>query len=128
MTTHVLINFTESVGKTLDEGSFGCGIFSDLQKAFDNVNRKILLRKLEYYEICGVCNDWFKSYLSDRKQFVSINGSNSDLIPVNCGAPQFILTIFLWQMNIVRGITVLMIQIIQIQINTNEYKFIQISQ
>ena len=35
-----------------------------------------------------LCNDWFKSYLSDCKQFVSINGYNSDLMPVNCGVPQ----------------------------------------
>ena len=60
----------------------------DLQKAFDTVDHKILLHKLEFYETCGVCNDWFKSYLSDHKQFVSINGYNSDLMPVICGVPQ----------------------------------------
>ena len=59
-----------------------------MQKAFDTVDHKILLQKLEYYGIRGVCNDWFKSYLSDRKQFVSINGYNSDLMPVYCGVPQ----------------------------------------
>ena len=84
-TTHALINLTESIRQTLDEGSFGCGIFVDLQKAFDTVDRKILLHKLEFYGIRGVCNDWFKSYLSDRKQFVSINGYNSDLMPLICG-------------------------------------------
>ena len=31
---------------------------------------------------------WFKSYLSDRKQFVSVNGYNSDSTPVDCGVPQ----------------------------------------
>ena len=36
---------------------------------------------------CGI-RDWFQSYLSYRKQFVSINGYNSDLIPVNCRVPQ----------------------------------------
>ena len=56
--------------------------------AFDTVNHKILLHKLEYYGIRGVFNDWFKSYLPDRKQFVSINGYDSDLIPDNCGLPQ----------------------------------------
>ena len=81
-------NLPESVSQTLDEGSFVFGIFVDLQKAFDTVDHKILLHKLEYYGIRGVCNDWFKSYLSDQKQFVSINGYNSDLMSVNCGVPQ----------------------------------------
>ena len=44
--------------------------------------------KLEYYRIRGACNDWFKTYLSDRKQFVSINGYNSNLNPLNCGLLQ----------------------------------------
>ena len=61
-TTHALINLTESIRQTLDEGSFGCGIFVDLQKAFDTVDHKILLHKLEFYGIRGVYNDWFKSY------------------------------------------------------------------
>ena len=55
-------------------------VFVDLQKAFDTVDNKILLHKLEYYKIRGVYNDWFKSYLSDRKQFVSIKGYNSDVM------------------------------------------------
>ena len=67
-TAHALINPTVSIRQTLDEGSFECGIFVDLQKAFDNVDHKILLQKLEYFGICGVCNDWFKSFLSNHKQ------------------------------------------------------------
>ena len=59
-----------------------------MQKAFDTVDHKILLHHLEHYGICGVCNDWFMSYLSDHKQFVSINCYNSDLMPVTCGVPQ----------------------------------------
>ena len=88
MTTHALINLTDSMRQTLDEGSFGCGIFVDLQKAFDNVDHKILLHKLEYYGVHDVCNYWFKSYLSDPKQLVSIKGNNSDLMSVYCGVPQ----------------------------------------
>ena len=87
-TSHALINPTDSFRQSLDEGTFGCGIFADLQKAFDTVDHKILLHKLEYYGIRGVCNGWFKSYLSDRKQFVSINGYNSDLMLVDCSVPQ----------------------------------------
>ena len=67
-TAHALINPTVSIRQTLDEGSFECGVFVDLQKAFDNVDHKILLQKLEYFGICGVCNDWFKSFLSNHKQ------------------------------------------------------------
>ena len=83
-----MINLTEVIRESLDEGSFGCAIFVDLQKAFDTVDHKILIHKLEYYGIQGVCNDCFKSYLSDRKQFFSSNGSDSDLMPVDCGVPQ----------------------------------------
>ena len=83
-----MINLTEVIRESLDEGSFGCAIFVDLQKAFDTVDHKILIHKLEYYGIRGVCNDCFKSYLSDRKQFFSSNGSDSDLMPVDCGVPQ----------------------------------------
>ena len=49
----------------------------DLQKVLNTVDHNILLAKLEHYGICGIANDWVKSHLSDRRQFVSINGFNS---------------------------------------------------
>ena len=58
----------------------------DLQKAPDTVDHEI--RKLQYYGIRGSCKDRFKSYLSDRKQFASVNDYNSDLMPTDCGVPQ----------------------------------------
>ena len=59
-----------------------------MQKASDTVDHEILLRKLQYYGIRGVCKDRFKSYLSDRKQFASVNDYNSDLMRTDCGVPQ----------------------------------------
>ena len=90
-TSHALINITENIRKALDDGNIGCGVFVDLQKAFDTVDHKILLAKLNHCGIHGVSNDWFKSYLSNRNQYVSINsinGFDSGLTTINCGIPQ----------------------------------------
>ena len=87
-TSHALINITENIRKTLDDGNIGCGVFADLQKAFDTVDHQILLAKLNHYGICGVSNDWFIIYLSHRNQYVSINGYESGLAALNCGVPQ----------------------------------------
>ena len=56
-TTHALTYLTETVRKSLDDGLFACGIFVDLQKAFDTVDHEILLKKLDHYAIRGVEND-----------------------------------------------------------------------
>ena len=82
-TSHALINITENIRKALDDGNIGCGVFVDLQKAFDTVDHQILLAKLNHYGIRGVSNDWFKSYLSNRNQYVIINGYESGLADLN---------------------------------------------
>ena len=87
-TVPALISLAECTLKNLDERNIGCGIFVDLQKAFDTVEHDILLSKLEHYGVCGLANEWFKSYLSKRKQYVSINGYDSNLADVKFGVPQ----------------------------------------
>ena len=87
-TSHALINITENIRKALDDGNIGCGVFVDLQKAFDTVDHHILLAKLNHYGIHGVPNDWFKSYMSNCNQYVSINGYESGFAALNCGVPQ----------------------------------------
>ena len=81
-TAHALISLTETIRKYLGEGKFACDIFVDLQKAFGTVEHDILLTKFKHYGVRGPANDWFKSYLSDRKQFVSINAHDSYLAPI----------------------------------------------
>ena len=87
-TSHALIIITENIRKALFDGNIGCEVFVELQKAFDTVDHQILLAKLNNYGIRGVSNDWVKSYLSNRNQYVSINGSDSGLTTINCGVPQ----------------------------------------
>ena len=84
-TSHALINITENIRKTLDDGNIGCRVFVDLQKAFDTADHQILLAKLNPYEIHGVSNDRFKPYLSNHSQYVSITGYESSLAVINCG-------------------------------------------
>ena len=76
------------IKETIDNGKFGCRVFIDLRKAFDTVNHEILLVKLEHYGIRGNMLNWFQSYLSNRKQYVSFNGHSTELLEINCGVPQ----------------------------------------
>ena len=83
-----LMDLVDSISKNIDEGNYSIGIFLDLSKAFDTINRTILLDKLCRYGIRGVTLNWFKHYLNDRKQFVSYNNTTSASMKVTCGVPQ----------------------------------------
>ena len=87
-TSHALFNITENIRKALAKGNIGCGVFVDLQKVFDTVDHQILLTKLDHYGIRGVFNNRSKSHLSNRNQFISINGHISGLAAINCSVPQ----------------------------------------
>ena len=84
----ILLQITEQNKETIEKGKIRCGIFIDLRKAFDTVNHKILLRKLDHYGIRDNSLKWFESYLSGRKQYVYFNGQSSDLKDISCGVPQ----------------------------------------
>lgn len=64
------------------------GIFIDFSKAFDTVNHKILIAKLEHYGVRGHALNLIKSYLSSRLQYVVINHSRSDSLQIFNGVPQ----------------------------------------
>ena len=89
---HSTINaVTEFVGKIVqgfEKGECTLGIFLDLSKAFDTLDHQILLKKLDYYGIRGIAWNWFESYLSNRRLYVSYNGVHSDSISINYGVPQ----------------------------------------
>ena len=81
-TAHAIMNLIDSIKNVLDKSKFVCSVFIDLKK----VDHEILLKKLCHYGIRA--SDWFKSYLTNRMQYISINGISSDLLKVNFGVPQ----------------------------------------
>ena len=87
-TSDAITDMTQYVYDSLDLNFTVISIFLDFSKAFDTVNHNILLQKLDVYGIRGVAHDWFKSYLENRMQYVSVNGAISSLKPISHGVPQ----------------------------------------
>jgi hypothetical protein len=78
----------DKISDAMDKNQFSIGIFLDLAKAFDTINHGILLKKLSIYGIRNTQLKWFESYLENRMQLVSCNGSKSPLKEINYGVPQ----------------------------------------
>ena len=83
-----LMTLMDKLIESLDKREYIMGIFLDFSKAFDTVDHEILLKKLYHYGIRGSAYDWFYSYLTDRKQYVTYNGYSSATKCVTCGVPQ----------------------------------------
>src|SRR5688572_6407553 len=75
--------------ENIENNEYSIGIFFDLAKAFDTVNHKILLKKLENYGIRGEQLKWFTSYFKNRQQYKCVcfrpNGAFSDLRAIDYG-------------------------------------------
>ena len=87
-TNHALVQITEDIREAIDSDNFACGVFIDLQKAFDTVEHSILLKKLNYYGIRGLTNNWFRSYITNRSQHVTIQNKTSLDTNIIHGVPQ----------------------------------------
>ena len=62
--------------------------FLDLSAAFDTLDNRIMLGRLERsFGIKGQALKWFESYLSDRCVKVLINGKLSDIVHLHCSTP-----------------------------------------
>ena len=87
-TAYALIQLYDKLSDATDQGKVTLGLFIDLSKALDTVNRDILLVKLEFYGVRGVALPWFKSYLSCKTPFAQYNGFNSFSKYIKYGVPQ----------------------------------------
>jgi hypothetical protein len=78
-----LQSFIEIIQEALDKGVHSIGIFIDLTKAYDTLNHKVLLEKLLSYGIRAIMNLCFKFYLTNRRQCIEINQSDSSNVMVS---------------------------------------------
>ena len=75
-------------GINKNDPEYTLAVFCDISKAFDVINHKIFFYKLSIYGVRGIANDWFLSYLSNRTQYVEIDGNTSSREHILCGVPQ----------------------------------------
>ena len=87
-TIDAIVHFTEYIYEALNNKQSTINVFIDYSKAFDTVNHDILIRKLDRYGVRGTALEFTKSYLNNRKQFVSINGAYSAELTTNISIPQ----------------------------------------
>ena len=70
-TGHTILQLTQDITGSPNKGEYTLGVFMDLSKIFGTVDHQILIKKLRYYGIDGTASKWFKSYLSNIKQYIS---------------------------------------------------------
>ena len=87
-TEHAILQLTRDITSSFEKGEYTLGVFIDLSKAFDTVDHQILIKKLQYYGIDGTALEWFKRYLSNRKQYISTQEISESCLDIICGVPQ----------------------------------------
>ena len=83
-----IAQLVDKVTNAVEKDETTIGLFLDLSKAFDTIDHKILLHKLEHYGFRGIVLEWFKDYLTNRTQYVAFNDCTSDPQNIICGVPQ----------------------------------------
>ena len=76
-TTTALVDVMSYINAAVSNKEYCIALYLDISKAFDCINHKILLMKLEQYGIRGAALKWFTSYLELRSQYININNMNS---------------------------------------------------
>ena len=87
-TAMALMALVDHISSSIDSGEFTIGVFLDFSKAFDCLNHKILFEKLEHYGVRNEALQWFKSYFTNREQYVVFDSHESDKMLITCGVPQ----------------------------------------
>jgi hypothetical protein len=83
-----LLEMHKKIAEAIDNNFFSIGIFFDLSKAFDTVDHKILIGKLEHFGVRGIALAWFCDYLHNRRKYVSYDNHLSEQLSIRCVVPQ----------------------------------------
>ena len=83
-----MLDIVSRIQSNMDAGAFSCGVLIDLKKAFDTVDHRILLHKLDFYGFGDITNVWFRSYLQDRTQITVIDRRSSNKSLVTYGVAE----------------------------------------
>ena len=87
-TEFAAIAFSDYIRRGIDLGLLTGAVFIDLRKAFDSVDHEILISKLESYGLKDIELEWFRNYLTARKQLVSFRKEISHPCLITLGVPQ----------------------------------------
>ena len=87
-TGYAILQLVNKIAENFSQGKYTLGNFIDLSKIFDTVNHNILLEKLKAYGIQYENLEWFRSYLSNRKQIILYDDFKTEMKIVKCGVPQ----------------------------------------
>ena len=87
-TTQAVLDLVTNLCDNISKNKLSSLVVIDLTTAFDTVNHKILLENLDYYGIRGICNEFVRSYLSNRQQKVYIAQESSTTRLIQSGEPQ----------------------------------------
>ena len=72
----------------MDNKLYTLVVFLDLARAFDMIDKNIMIKKLHNVGIRAIAGDWCSSYLCDRKMYVGVSGHYSGEVGMNIGLPQ----------------------------------------
>jgi len=87
-TSDAILEYLDGIYRGLNYKQSIISVFLDLSKAFDTVRHDILEQKLHHLGVRGLALNWFRSYLTNRQQYVSIDNCNSNCSVMRTGVPQ----------------------------------------
>ena len=87
-TDHTIIQLVDQISNSFEKYHFTLGVCMDLSTAFDSDYHVILIKKLDHYCVKEKNLLWLKSYLNNRRQFITHNNSNTSFAKMSFGVPQ----------------------------------------